>query len=549
MSPSGMSRRTLFRAAGAGAAVAAAGPALVGCGGGGSTGSVGSAGKDLTPWPTYVPANGPKPDLPGSEAGVEPGYLKYPSDLTTSVASKPGDGSDVTALVITYEPPPKPASSNKLWSAVNAALGVNLKLVMVPSATFADKVSTLQAGGDLPDMMLAGTSASVARQAQFVAAKCADLSDYLGGDAIKKYPNLANIPPYVWRAMGRIGGKIYGVPIPRPRPGDILIANQTLLSKVGGLKGWDSDQFAAEMAKLSGHKHYGIGSNTGNSFGMTYHGASFGAPNGWQRSGGKFVSMYGTEQYKAALGFIRKLYQAGSYYPDVTTTSTVDMKTMFYNKTVASAVDGFVAYHTAIQAVKDQFVIDFGRPYTVDGKSSMWFGRGFFGYTVLKKASKARIETLLRILDYMAAPFGSKEYELTHFGVEGQHFTRDSDGQIKPTALADVENPDTVPIRYIADAPGVAFYPGDAGAAKRQYDYDADVVPMGVADPSQGLQSDTRDRTSATLGQLISDGINAVVTGRAPLSAWDDTVKKWRQGGGDAVAAELAKEYQAVNGK
>jgi putative aldouronate transport system substrate-binding protein len=165
MSSAGISRRSLFAAAGVGAALTAA-PALIGCSSG-SAGTVGSAGKKLTPWPSYVPAKSATPDLAGTAAGVEPAYLKYPTDLVTATHTKPGDGSDVTALVITYEPPPSPAGSNKLWSAVNTALGVNLKLVLVPSATFQQKMATLQAGNDLPDMMLAGFG-NVPQQANFV---------------------------------------------------------------------------------------------------------------------------------------------------------------------------------------------------------------------------------------------------------------------------------------------------------------------------------------------------------------------------------------------
>ncbi len=96
MSSRNISRRTLFAAAGTGAAITAA-PALIGC----STGSAGSVGKKLSPWPTYVAARTPTPDMPGTTAGVRPCYLKYPTNLVTSVSRKPGDGSDVSALVIT----------------------------------------------------------------------------------------------------------------------------------------------------------------------------------------------------------------------------------------------------------------------------------------------------------------------------------------------------------------------------------------------------------------------------------------------------------------
>lgn len=543
---SGVSRRSLFAAAGVGAAVTAA-PALIGCSttSAGSVGSVGSAGKKLTPWPSYVPAKVPTPDLPGTTAGVQPGYLKYPTNLVTSVPDKPGDGSDVTALVITYEPPPAPVSSNKFWQAINAALNVNLKLNMVPGDSFLTKLAAVEAGDDLPDMLLA--TGTVPNQAAFIQAKCQDLSEFLSGDNIKKYPNLANLPTYAWQSMGRIGGKLYGVPIVRQRSGNVLMADQGLLKSVGGLSGWDSAQFAKEMVALTdASKHrWGFGSGSVTQWGMIYHGQCWGIPNNWRESGGKFTSALADPRYPDALDYMRRLFKSGVYYGDATTASQVDFKTLFYNGTVVTDPDGFVAYHTAIPAVGDKFVVDIGRPYTVDGKTSLWFSTGMFGYTVMKKAPKARIEMLLRLLDYLAAPFGTKEYELSHFGVEGEHFTRDAQGQIHPTALSNKENPDTVPIRYICDAPTVSFYPGNPGATRRQYDYDKATIPLGVADPSNGLHSDTYDRTSGKLLQIQQDGITAIVTGRQPVSYWSTVLQQWRQAGGDASAREFAREYAA----
>src|SRR6266851_1681481 len=48
--------------------------------------------------PTYVPFQGPKPDLAGNEQGLDPAYFKFPTDLTTTVTTPPGDGSTITAL-------------------------------------------------------------------------------------------------------------------------------------------------------------------------------------------------------------------------------------------------------------------------------------------------------------------------------------------------------------------------------------------------------------------------------------------------------------------
>ena len=67
----------------------------------------------------------------------------------------------------------------------------------------------------LPDAMYlsgpGGTPPNIENMAEFLKAKCADLTPYLSGDAIKDYPNLANIPTSAWR-VPIYGNAIYGIP-------------------------------------------------------------------------------------------------------------------------------------------------------------------------------------------------------------------------------------------------------------------------------------------------------------------------------------------------
>src|SRR5690348_10467549 len=54
-----------------------------------------SAGSVAVKLPTYVPFEGPKPDLPGNEKGLDPAFFKFPADLVKAVTTPPGDGSTV----------------------------------------------------------------------------------------------------------------------------------------------------------------------------------------------------------------------------------------------------------------------------------------------------------------------------------------------------------------------------------------------------------------------------------------------------------------------
>jgi putative aldouronate transport system substrate-binding protein len=541
-------RRSLLRLAGAGAVAAVAGPALVACGNGKSAGGgVGNAGKDLTPWPSYLPFAGPAPDAPGDASGVQALYLSYPQQVKQSVTDTVGDSSDVTALVTSFGSPPRPLDANRFWQAVNAALKVNLKVISVPDPEYGQKMTTLMASpNDLPDIIMF-TNLALPHADEFIQAYCADLSSLVGGDAIKAYPNLANIPRYAWQGMGRVGGKIYGIPLERPAPANSLFVNRTLMDSAGIAKDWNTESFLAAMKQLAGNKKWGTGAAKTQFTGFgaaTYHAGSLGAPNTWSVKDGGFTSTITTPQFEEALGVMRRVAEAGAYYPDSLSTSATDIKNFFQNGTLASYTDGFgaVALQT-LTSINGRFGLDLGRPYGAN--PTPWRGPGMFGYVVFKKASADRLKLLLRICNYLAAPFGTKEYELANYGVEGVHFTKESGG-IKTTDLYKVENNTNLPIKYIGQPPTVLYLPGYPDVARAVHEWEKSVVPRSVANPADGLHSTTATTKSAELSQIVGDSIGAVVFGRKPASAWKDAVAQWRQAGGDQVAEELAKEHAAA---
>ncbi|WP_319117642.1 type 2 periplasmic-binding domain-containing protein [Streptomyces caniscabiei] len=152
---------------------------------------------------------------------------------------------------------------------------------------------------------------------------------------------------------------------------------------------------------------------------------------------------------------------------------------------------------------------------------------------------------MLRVLDFLAAPFGTKEWELVHHGVEGVHFTRGRDGSPETTKLGEVENNTNLPLKYLAEGPQVLFVPGMPDAVRALHAWQRKVVPHAVRNASYGLQSATFNAQGATLKALVDDTVTGIVAGRLPLSEWDTTVKTWRQRGGDRMAEEFAKDYAA----
>ncbi|WP_234045080.1 hypothetical protein [Streptomyces adelaidensis] len=129
--------------------------------------------------------------------------------------------------------------------------------------------------------------------------------------------------------------------------------------------------------------------------------------------------------------------------------------------------DGFGAYLPKYRESKGKLTPAAALPYSVGGEPGGIVGaRRSFGHTVLKKAKKERIELLLRVLGHLAAPFGSEEWELVHYGVEGTHFTRGQDSSPQATKLGEVENNTNLPLKYLAEGPQVLFVPGMPDAVR-----------------------------------------------------------------------------------
>src|SRR5205823_3490611 len=105
-----------------------------------------------------------------------------------------------------------------------------------------------------------------------------------------------------------------------------------------------------------------------------------------------------------------------------------------------------------------------------DGQQPIhFFGNGFAGATGLKQASPERIQELLRILNWLAAPFGSQEDLLLSYGLPDVHYKLDGAGNPIPQP-AWQENVNNMPWRYTTQRPQVIYNAGRSELTKAVYD-------------------------------------------------------------------------------
>ena len=562
---------TLLEACGPGSAPAPAAPAATSSGAaapaGAATQPAAAAGATSAPapagttasggkaaLPTYLPFQGPKPDLAGNEQGLDPAFFKFPSDLVQSVPTAPGDGSTVNAITYLTLAPPPPMEQNAAWQAVNKAINATLQMDQVSAADYPAKVNVVISGSDLPDFIYNPTVnvpwGVISGLPQFVKARCADLTPYLGGDAIKDYPNLAHYTNYTWRS-GVLEGKIYAVPIARPPIGTVMMFRPDLFEKAGAPidkapKNADDFKRLLQAVTRPQDNQYGIAAGAASYFALTPNSAFsaiFRVPNNWKLdSSGKLIKDVETDEFKAAVGFARDLWQAGVWHPNTPQYGGAFNDDFMAGRfAVAPGVWGQYVQLWDIEAVRNPSAKLYPmHPFAADGGAPFYqAGSGQFGVTYVKQQSSPdRLKMLLRIANFFAAPFGSQEWLLNYFGVKDTDYTFNADGAPVFTDQGRAEL--TAVWRYVS-SPAYALFSANRSQEFATVSHAAEEAMIAAmqTDPTLGLYS----ATAASQGPLAQDalmsGVSDIIQGRRQIGDLDSLVADWRTKAGDKMRAEF----------
>jgi putative aldouronate transport system substrate-binding protein len=543
-------------------------PLLSACSAAGPSGSpaatAGAQGAAKPLLPTYIPVqNGPKPDYHDDNPIYSDGAENYPPNPQKVNSSPPGAGSTLSALITAYFPQPTPHDQNPTWQAVEKQLNATLNMNIIPGADYMTKFATTMTSDDLPDIMHIFFGYTLAPNLpDFFKAKCADLTPYLAGDAAKDYPWLAAIPTAAWKnSIAAVNGALYLIPIHRP-----LFSIQP----VGGnffrnVDMWDTelgegyvpkngDDFKKALQQLTKpqQNQWGIGGfGTGATlFGLGVFAQMFSAPNRWKLdSSGKLIRDRETEEYKAAIGYMRDLFAAGVYWPDSLTSTNA--RADFAGKKFAVSPEGqgnsYVDFWQ--RGLQQSPPTRFGmiNPFPAqDGQKAMTFlGTGFVSMNVLKKNSPDKIKEILRIMNWLASPFGSQEDLLLTYGVKDQDYTLDDKGNPKTTQDG-IARAGYVPWRYIAQHPWVYYQADLPGFAKASYDAEHATLPIGIDDPTNGVYSPTQYAKGNQADMAWQDGTRDIIVGRRPMSDYDQLVTDWKNTAGDTIRKEYTDAMAAA---
>ncbi|GHB00086.1 lipoprotein [Streptomyces tendae] len=546
---SGPSRRSfLASTAVATAAVAGGVPLLSACGGsdGGSRDGT-TSGKDAQKLlPAYVAASVVTPDIP-SKNGSAVGFTSKLdlADLKTSVPKKLGKGGEVTIMSPFWGSPPK--EDNAYYKAMNDLVGVDVVWQNQDGNTYDQKLGAVLASSEVPDVVVVPGWNMTGKIPSAIIGKFADLGPYLSGDAVKEYPNLAAIPTDAWR-RSIFGGKLLGLPMPSSYVSGIVpLYRQDIFEKEGYEVPRSCDEFMAlakdaTNARAKRWACLDMKWTAFNAFGVLSGNEK---SLGWNQVDGKLVYRAETDEYLEALEWTRKLFAAGVVHPDAKLgkSNAADPGPKF-------AAGEFLVYNQDIS----QWWSRTAEQATQNPEFKIW-GMDFFGHDggaptlwaqnpasifafVNKKASKSVIRDVLALANVTAAPYGTKEYMATNYGVEGTHYTV-KDGV--PTKT-DQGNIDVMNAYVMVASPAATIaHPDFPEVAKGQVEWQQRTGAVTKKPTFYGMQIVEPARytnLSNDFEQLEDD----IVRGRKKIGDMQQAVSDWKSKGGD----KLRDWYQKI---
>lgn len=541
------SRRQFLALMGLSAAAVAGGGTLAGCSKeAGSDGLATNTDAMSAVLPKYTPFDLVKPDIVGTPP-VANGFLKYPTSLVDAITTKPGtSGQKATAMTPWWGPVPPGLGQNAYYDTVNAELGIPIDFSVQDGNTYADKLNAMLGARDVPDLLcIPGWEiVKIPRFADAVKALFEDLTDYLKGDAVAPYKMLGSFPTDAWK-NAVWGGRLAAVPWPTDGPFPwALFYRKDLLDKAGLTYPKTLDELHSVAKQVTDPVKGVWAFNDIFAMVQMFHKVP-GTRDGWRRaSGGGIEFKYETAEFKAAVEYTAKLVKDGLYHPDVIASKGADTKQLFASGKILFMQDGPGAWQ-GMQADQAKVTPGFNMQPVPNlsasgGDPLVWSTVTPVFYTFIKKGLGAdRVKELLRVLDWCAAPFGTKEWETREYGKEGVHFTRDANGVPAVTQLAQKE----IASQYFFIAGRTPAFVSKAEApnfVKDLLTYSNAQVKYLEKDLWEGIKLEMPANYSK-ITQPTEEKITDIIRGRRPLSDLDGIVKEWRSTGGDEGRDLMAK--------
>lgn len=549
-------RRSLFKVAGLGAAGAAGLPVLAACSdiesNGGSTQT--TEGFDFLPthedWPLPV-----EPDLVGEPPHHPSAFTSYPEPVQAITDLPSGKGTYEISVPCWGTPP---AQDDPYFATVAEAWGgTTVKLRQGDGMTYGDtavqwvKANEYGDGIQLFNYMTGGFSDFQ----ETVVNSFYDLTEIVQGDIAERWPLLAALPSESWGQA--VWSKdpddpetagIYAIPMTYSGgQGNGILARTDLLEAEGLAmpttveellevsRAWTND---SRWAFASLDWFLGQWFNLGGIDGWN-----------WDPEQKKMINNIERPEFTELLEFRRTLWDEGLIHPDAP-TGTLDAAAMQEAGQVMFTQDSLIRwndYNLKLKRGEVEGAVAPLPPLAAKGRTPMVpLSAGIGGWTFLNKdLSKEQVEEILDVANWCAAPYGTTEYQLREYGVEGEHFEFDASGN--PTYIGAGSEIVQGPVNYKAFAQVDTFLTGDPDMVAARFEYNASIQQYVVEPPFQGIRIEAPAAAKAA-GTTLWDQQSDVAYGRADLSSIPEMVETYFKNGGEEARQHYTDAYLAVYG-
>ncbi|NYH52337.1 MULTISPECIES: extracellular solute-binding protein [Nocardiopsis] len=526
-------RRRFLGLVGASTTAALTAGALSGCGsgsGGGGGGSASDAGSLDDLIPTHIPFEGVTPDIKGRH-GAPDGFTAYPENFVRAMPEAPGRGGHYTAMTPLWGPIPPGLGANSFFDYVNGRLGATVEFNFQDGNTVIDKMNAVIAGRDVADITMIPdwTINLIPQFNRAVGELFEDLTPHLAGDAARAYPLLANLDSDAWR-WNVFNQRLHGVPWPSEPFGNWVLYRRDLMEEYGIEPPSSPDDLFAigEEVNDPDNNRWAFGD-----FNLSMR-QVFGAPKQWRYEGGELVHMFETDEWRASVEYMRKVFDAGLVHPDIVAQGD-NAKELLNSGQIVFNQDGIGAWHEAyMQMLGDNpdFRLDLMPVFGNGGGDPVMHRSDPSGQSVFvrKGMEPEQVEEILGILDFCAAPFGTREYMDYRYGEEGVHHELNDDGapQLTDTGNAEVNDG----YYFLSGRPPAVTESQYPDFVQWKCDWYNHAAQFTEEDPFAGIRIQRPERFSAAETPM-TDRVEDIIRGREGLGALDEAVANWRRDGGD----------------
>ncbi|MEU3555783.1 extracellular solute-binding protein [Streptomyces fragilis] len=522
------------------AAVAGGMPLLAACGGEQEDRKEGAtSGKEARKLlPAFVASSVVTPDLPAKNGSASGFTRAIPAaELKTSVPAKLGSGGALQVMSPFWGTPPK--GDNPYYKAMNEAVGVQVTWQNQDGVTYDQKLGAVLASDTVPDVVVVPGWNLMGRIPSAINAKFADLGPYLSGDKVKDYPNLAAVPTEAWQ-RGIFGGQLRAVPMPAPSITDIApLYRKDLLDEEGWTPPTSPDEFLswAKEATDARSKRWACDDMKWTAFNV------FGVLSGsdkalwWNLEDGKLVNRVETDAYLEALEWTRKLYAAKVVHPDAVQGKAggeagnrfTAGEVLVYNQNISDWWGKTAEQRTQ----RDDFEMAAFDIFGADGGDpTLWAVQPANIFTFIsRKATEQQVKDFLALCNFCAAPYGTKEFMLTAYGVEGTDYTIEDGLPVKTTQGINEVNG---AYDYTGNPAPYIAYPDLPDVTRGMVEWQQRMGAFTKKSSFFGLTVTEPNRWS-NLADDFEQLEDDVVRGRKKISDVQQAVSDWRARGGDGL--------------